>query len=211
LIPKKPRELIFLAEIHFVNWQTECFRLQENCRAAIRCFFLPSATNLALLVNPAVPSLAEPAVLLSRAAADAAGLQLQVLHASSERDFDKIFENLSQLHAAALSIAPDNLFTAHSEQLAALTVRHALPAVYEFRRFAAAGGLMSYGSSETEYYRLVGAYTGRILKGEKPADLPVQQSTKLDLVINQKTAKALGLTIPSRFLAALTRSSNSVR
>ena len=157
---------------------------------------LPSATNMALLVNPAVPALAEPAALLSRAAADAVGLQLHILHASSERDFDAIFESLSQLHANALDIAPDNLFTAHSEQLAALSVRHALPAVYEFRRFAAAGGLMSYGSSETEYYRLVGTYTGRILKGEKPVDLPVQQSTKLELVINQKTAKALGLTIP---------------
>jgi putative ABC transport system substrate-binding protein len=161
---------------------------------------LPSATNMALLVNPAVPSLAEPAALLSRAAADATGLQLHVLHARSERDFDKIFENLSQLRAAALNIAPDNLFTAHSEQLAALSVRHALPTVYEFRRFAAAGGLMSYGSNETEYYRLVGTYTGRILKGEKPADLPVQQSTKLELVINQKTAKALGLTIPLSLL-----------
>ena len=161
---------------------------------------LPSATNMALLVNPAVPALAEPAALLSRIAADAAGLQLHVLHASSERDFDAIFENLRQLHMDALDIAPDNLFTAHSEQLAALTVRHALPAAYEFRRFATAGGLMSYGSSETEYYRLVGTYTGRILKGEKPADLPVQQTTKLELIINQKTAKALGLTIPLSLL-----------
>ena len=161
---------------------------------------LPSATNMALLVNPAVPALAEPAALLSRIAADAAGLQLHVLHASSERDFDAIFENLRQLHMDALDIAPDNLFTAHSEQLAALTVRHALPAAYEFRRFATAGGLMSYGSSETEYYRLVGTYAGRILKGEKPADLPVQQTTKLELIDNQKTAKALGLTIPLSLL-----------
>ena len=161
---------------------------------------LPAATNIALLVNPAVPALAQPAVLLSRAAADAAGLQLHVLHASSERDFDAIFDNLSQLHVDALDIAPDNFFSAHSEQLAELAVRHALPAVYEFRRFAAAGGLMSYGSSETEAFRLVGTYTGRILKGEKPADLPVQQATKLELVINQKTAKALGLTIPLSLL-----------
>ena len=157
---------------------------------------LPSATNMALLVNPAVPALAEPAALLSRAAADAAGLQLHVLHASSERDFDAVFEKLGQLHADALAIAPDTLFTAKSEQLAALTVRHALPAVYESRRFVAAGGLMSYGSSETEYYRLVGTYTGRILKGEKPADLPVSQSTKLEFIINEKTAKSLGLAIP---------------
>jgi ABC-type uncharacterized transport system substrate-binding protein len=161
---------------------------------------LPSATTMALLVNPAVPALAEPAALLSRAAADAVGVQLHVLHASSERDFDAVFDNLSQLHANALAIAPDTLFTAKSEQLAALTVRHAVPAVYEFRRFVAAGGLMSYSSSETEYYRLVGTYTGRILKGEKPADLPVQQSTKVELIVNLKTAKAMGIAVPVSLL-----------
>jgi putative tryptophan/tyrosine transport system substrate-binding protein len=123
-------------------------------------------------------------------------VQLHVLQASSEHDFDPVFETLVKLKAGALVIAPDNFFTAHSEQLAALTVPHALPAVYEFRRFVAAGGLMSYGSSEAEYYRLMGTYTGRILKGEKPADLPVQQSTKVELIINLKTAKALGITVP---------------
>jgi len=107
-----------------------------------------------------------------------------------------IFEQLVQLHAGALVIGPDNLFTAHSERLAHLTVRHAMPAIYEFRRFAAAGGLMSYGSSETEYYRVVGTYAGRVLKGDKPADLPVQQSTKVELFLNLKTAKALGITVP---------------
>ena len=163
---------------------------------------LPSATIMALLVNPAVPALAEPTSRVSQAAAQALGLQLHILHASNESDFDAIFENLIQLHADALVIGPDNLFSAHSEQLAALAVRHALPAVYEFRRFAAAGGLMSYGSSETEYYRLVGTYVGRVLKGDKPADLPVQQSTKVELIINLKTAKALGLTVP---LSLLTR------
>ena len=101
---------------------------------------------------------------------------------------------------ARSSSPPDTLFTAHSKQLAALTVRHALPAVYEFRQFAAAGGLMSYGTSETEYYRLVGTYAGRILKGDKPADLPVQQSTKVELIINLKTAKALGITFPITLL-----------
>ena len=161
---------------------------------------LPSATIMALLVNPAVPTLAEVAVRLSQAAAHAAGLQLHVLNVNSERDFDTVFETLIQLHVSALAIAPDNLFTAHCEQIAALTVRHALPAVYEFRQFVAAGGLMSYGSSDTEYYRLIGTYTGRILKGDKPADLPVQQSTKLELSINLKTAKALGLTIPLTLL-----------
>ena len=157
---------------------------------------LPSATIMALLVNPAVPALAEPTSRVSQAAAQALGLQLHILHASNESDFDAIFENLIQLHADALVIGPDNLFSAHSEQLAALAVRHALPAVYEFRRFAAAGGLMSYGSSETEYYRLVGTYVGRVLKGDKPADLPVQQSTKVELIINLKTANALGITVP---------------
>ena len=157
---------------------------------------LPSATIMALLVNPVVPANAEPASRTSQAAARALGLQLHVVHASSERDFDAIFESVIQLHAGALAIAPDNLFTAHSEQLAALTIRHALPAIYEFRRFAAAGGLMSYGTNETEYYRLVGTYVGRILKGDKPADLPVQQSTKVELIINLKTAKALGITVP---------------
>ena len=118
------------------------------------------------------------------------------MHASSDRDFDAVFEKLRQVRAGALVIAPDNMFNAHMQQLAALTVHHAIPAIYEFRRFAEAGGLMSYGSNETEYYRLVGTYAGRILKGDKPADLPVQQSTKVELYLNLKTAKALGITVP---------------
>jgi putative tryptophan/tyrosine transport system substrate-binding protein len=157
---------------------------------------LPSVTIMGLLVNPAVPALAEPALRISQAAAAALGLQLHVLHASSERDFDAIFEKLIELHAGALVIAPDNLFNAHIGQLAALALRHALPAVYEFRRFVAAGGLISYGSSETEFYGLVGNYAGRILKGDNPADMPVQQSTKIELIISLKTAKALGITVP---------------
>jgi putative ABC transport system substrate-binding protein len=162
---------------------------------------LPSVTTMALLVNPAVPAITEPASRISQAAAHALGLQqLHVVHASSDRDFDAIFESLIQLHAGALAIAPDNLFTSHSRELAALTVRYALPAVYEYRQFVTAGGLMSYGSSETEFYRLVGTYAGRILKGDKPADLPVQQSTKVELIINMKTAKALGLTVPITLL-----------
>jgi len=156
----------------------------------------PLATIMALLVNPSVPDLAGAAARVSQEAAHAAGVQLHVLNASSERDFDTVFETLTQLHVGALAIAPDNLFTAQSEQLAALTFRHSLPAIYEFREFVAAGGLMSYGSSEKEYYSLIGTYTGRILKGDKPADLPVLQSTKVELIINLKTAKALGLTIP---------------
>jgi putative tryptophan/tyrosine transport system substrate-binding protein len=157
---------------------------------------LPSATSMALLVNPTVPDTAEPATRLAQETARATGLQLHVLDAKTERDFDSVFETLSNLHVSALVIAPDNLFTANSERLAELTVRHALPAVYQFRRFVAAGGLMSYGSDESEYFRLVGTYAGKVLRGNKPADLPVQQSTKLELMINLKTAKALGLTIP---------------
>ena len=129
---------------------------------------LPSVSTMALLANPAVPALAKRSSRISRMAAQDLGLQLHVVSVSSDRDFDAIFEKLTQLHAGALVIAPDNLFTAHTKELAALTVRHALPAVYEFREFAAAGGLMSYGTSETEYYRLIGTYAGRILKGDKP-------------------------------------------
>jgi putative ABC transport system substrate-binding protein len=157
---------------------------------------LPSVTSMALLVNPAVPVIAEPVSRLSQAAAQALGLQLHIVHASSDRDFDAVFEQLVQRRVGALAISPDNFFTAHSEQLATLTVRHAMPTVYEFREFAAAGGLMSYGSSETEYYRLVGTYAGRVLKGDKPANLPVQQSTKVELFLNLKTAKALRITVP---------------
>jgi putative tryptophan/tyrosine transport system substrate-binding protein len=157
---------------------------------------LPAVTSVALLVNPAVPAIAEPVSRLSQAAAQALRLQLHIVHASSDRDFDAVFASLIERRVGALAISPDNLFTAHSEQLAKLTVRHGMPAVYEFREFAAAGGLMSYGSNETEYYRLVGTYAARVLKGDKPADLPVQQSTKVELFLNLKTAKALGITVP---------------
>jgi putative tryptophan/tyrosine transport system substrate-binding protein len=157
---------------------------------------LPSVTSMALLINPATPALAEPLSRISRVAAKALGLQLHIVHASSDRDFDAIFERLIELRVGALVIAPDSLFSNHKEQLAKLTVRHAIPAIYQYREFAAAGGLMSYGTSETEYYRLVGTYAGRVLKGDKPADLPVQQSTKVELFLNLKTAKALGITVP---------------
>jgi putative tryptophan/tyrosine transport system substrate-binding protein len=157
---------------------------------------LPSVTSMALLVNPSVPTAAGPVSRSSQVAAQALGLQLHTVHASSDRDFDAVFETLTQLRVGALVIGPDTLFTSHSEQLAKLTVRHKMPAIYEFREFAAAGGLMSYSSSETEYYRLVGTYAARVLKGDKPADLPVQQSTKFELFLNLKTAKALGITVP---------------
>src|SRR5262245_6529549 len=157
---------------------------------------LPSVNSMALLVNPAVPANAESVSRSSQAAAQALGLKLHIVHASTDRDFDAVFERLIQLRVGALVIGPNNFFTSHSGELAKLTVRHEMPAIYQFREFVAAGGLMSYGSSEPEYYRLVGTYAGRVLKGDKPADLPVQQSTKVELFLNLKTARALGITVP---------------
>jgi putative ABC transport system substrate-binding protein len=135
-----------------------------------------------------------------QAAARILGVQLHVLHASTERDFDAVFATLAQLRAGALVISTDAMFLSRSLQLAALMLRHAVPTIYEDRAFVAAGGLMSYGGSTPDIYRIAGTYTGRILKGEKPADLPVQQATRIELIINLKTAKALGLTIPTALL-----------
>ena len=133
-------------------------------------------------------------------AASSLGLDVHVLSAGSERDFDTVFAKLGELRAAALMISADPLFTSHSEQLAALAVRHAIPTIYARREFAAAGGLLSYGSDITDSYHLAGVYTGRVLKGEKPADLPVQQATKVELIINLKAAKALGVNVPLTIL-----------
>jgi len=161
---------------------------------------VPAATVMALLVNPAYPA-AETQSRDMQAAARTLGLQLHVLHASTERDFDTAFATLVQLRAGALVIGTDAFFINRSELLAALALRHAVPAIFQFREFVAAGGLMSYAGSVRDDYRLVGIYTGRILKGEKPADLPVQQGTKFELFINLKTAKALGLDVPPTLLA----------
>ena len=133
-------------------------------------------------------------------AARAHGLKLHVLQVSTARDFDAAFATLIQLRADGLVIGPQALFSTRSEQLAKLALQHAVPTIFQFHPFTAAGGLMSYGSSDTDAYRLAATYTGRILKGEKPADLPVQQSTKIELIINLKTAKALGLTVPLSLL-----------
>jgi ABC-type uncharacterized transport system substrate-binding protein len=157
---------------------------------------VPTARAVAFLVNPADPAVAEQQVRDSQAAAHTLGLNLHVLNASTESDFDGVFVNVIQLRVGGLVIAGHRFFTAHSEQLAALALRHAVPTVHTNRRFVAAGGLASYGGSITDSYRLAGVYTGRILKGEKPADLPVQQGTKVELYINLKTAKALGITVP---------------
>ena len=158
---------------------------------------LPAARVIALLVNPTNPTVAEPQEREVLAAARALGLEVRVLQAAnSERDFDGVFAKLIELHAAGLVISADALFTSQSQQLAALAVRHAVPAVHARREFAMVGGLLSYGSEITDSYRVAGLYTGRILKGDKPADLPVQQATKVELVINLKSAKALGIAIP---------------
>jgi putative ABC transport system substrate-binding protein len=157
---------------------------------------VPTASVMALLVKPADPTLAETQSREVLSAAHTLGLELHVLNASTERDFDAVFAKLIQLRAGGLVISSDPFFNSRSKQLAALAVRHAVPAIYQYHEFAAAGGLMSYGSSLTDMYRQAGVYTGRILKGDKPAELPVIQATKVELIINLKTAKALGLTIP---------------
>jgi putative ABC transport system substrate-binding protein len=161
---------------------------------------VPTAIIIAVLVNPTNP-LTEALLRDLQAAARTLGLQLHVLHASTERDFDTVFATLAQQRPGALVISTDTFFVSRSEQLAALTIRHAVPTIFQDRAFAAAGGLMSYGGSTADAYRQAGVYTGRILKGEKPADLPVVQSTKVELVINLKTAKSLGLTVPPTLLA----------
>ena len=162
---------------------------------------VPAATVLAVLVNPANPTLAEPMTSELKRVAPALGLHLHGLHASSERGIDIAFETLPKLQASALVIGTDPFFVTRSEKLAELTVRHAVPAIFHYRRFAASGGLMSYGGDLPDMYRMIGVYTGRILKGEKPGDLPVQQSTKVELIIDLKTAKALGIEIPPTLLA----------
>jgi ABC-type uncharacterized transport system substrate-binding protein len=156
---------------------------------------VPAATIIGLLVNPTSPTLAEPITRNLQEASRTLGLKLHVLHASTEREIEKAFATLLQLRAGALVISPDPFFVTQSEQLAALALRQAMPAIFQYRPFAAAGGLVSYGGSIADAYRTAGVYTGRILKGEKPADLPVQQSTKVELIINLKTAKSLGLTV----------------
>ena len=161
---------------------------------------VPTAKVVALLVNPANPTVAETQLREVRSAARTLGLDLHVLNASTESDFEVIFANLIQLRAGGLVIAADPLFAGRSKQLGELTVRHAVPAISGRRDFAVAGGLLSYGADIGESYRLAGIYTGRVLKGDKPANLPVQQSTKVELYINLKTAKALGLNVPNTLI-----------
>lgn len=162
---------------------------------------VPKATVLALLVNPENAATTERYSREVKAATRLLGLDLHVLEATSRRDFDAVFARLGELAARALVIVPDSLFISHIEELARLTLRHGLPAIYPFREFAAAGGLASYGTDLADTYRLAGIYTGRILEGEKPAELPVQQATKVTLVVNLRAAKILGLALPPTLLA----------
>jgi putative ABC transport system substrate-binding protein len=156
---------------------------------------IPTATTIGALVNPSNPN-AQVQTRELQPAGRALGVKLELLNATSERDFDGVFARLAELKAGGLVIGTDGLFISRGAELGALASRHAIPAIFQFRAFAAAGGLMSYGGSLTDMYRASGVYTGRILKGEKPADLPVQQVTKVELILNLKTAKALGLSIP---------------
>ena len=161
---------------------------------------VPTANAIALLINPTSSLISERITRELQSSARALGVQLHIVQASTERDFDPAFATLAQTGVSGLVIAPDALFISRSDQLAALTLRHAVPTITQFREFVAAGGLMSYGGSFTETARQVGVYTGRILRGEKPADLPVRQLTRVELIINLKTAKALGITVPLSLL-----------
>jgi putative ABC transport system substrate-binding protein len=161
---------------------------------------VPQATVIALLVNPNI-AITEGVIREVQAAARAKGMHLPILKASSETEIDAAFGTLVQLHAGALVIGPDPFFSSRREQLLALLLRDAVPAIYHLREFAAAGGLISYGASLTAVFRQAGIYAGKILKGAKPADLPIQQPTTFELVVNLKTAKELGLTVPQSLLA----------
>ena len=160
---------------------------------------VPSATRVALLVNPANPN-SENLLQEVNAAGRVRGMEVYVLYAKTEHDLDAVFTRLREMRIDALVIGVDALFNSRTQQLAKLAVQHALPTIHTIREFVAAGGLASYGSPLADVYRQVGVYTGRILKGEKPGDLPVQQATRVELIINLKTAKALGLTVPLSLL-----------
>jgi len=161
---------------------------------------VPAATLFGLLANPTNPANAQPSIKLVKAAADSLGLQLQILNASTEQDFDTAFATLGKLHAGGMVISNDTFYVTREKQLAAVAARYGIPAVAQSREFAVAGGLMSYSGNFAETHRQAGIYTGRILKGEKPSDLPVVRSTQVELFINLKTAKKLGLTMPLSIL-----------
>ena len=171
-------------------------------RLELLCELVPQATVIALLVNPDnLVTGREQYIRLMQEAARVQGVQLPVLKARTEGELDMAFASLGQLQAGGLVVSSDGFFNSWNEQLAALASRYAIPAIFERRQFAVAGGLISYGIDYPPLEREAGIYVGRILKGEKPADLPVQQPTVFELVVNLKTAKALGLTVPPYILA----------
>jgi putative ABC transport system substrate-binding protein len=172
----------------------------ETKRIGLLRELVPAATRIAVLANPAYRS-TDVQLKEVEEAARTLGLQIEILRASSESDLDAAFARLPELKVGALQVCADPFFNSRRDQIVALAARHALATIYEQREFAVAGGLASYGTSLTDAYRQIGIYAGRILKGDKPADLPVMQSTKFDLVLNLKTAKALGLTVPDKLLA----------
>jgi putative tryptophan/tyrosine transport system substrate-binding protein len=169
-------------------------------RLALLYELVPSAARFGILVNPKNP-VTESAITEARAAAAKIGREVEILTATNDLDLEAVFSDLMQKHVGALLVTPESFFYVRREKLASLAMRHSIPAIYWDRSLVEAGGLMSYGSSLAEMYRQVGIYVGRILKGEKPGDLPVMQPTKFQLVINVKTANALGLTIPETLLA----------
>jgi putative ABC transport system substrate-binding protein len=162
---------------------------------------VPAASTFALLINPTNPFASEDFSRDVQAAAGTLGQRILVLTASTEREIDSAFATLVQQRVGALTVSPDAFFDSRRDQIVALTARHAIPAIYDRRETVLAGGLMSYGTNSADAYRQAGGYTARILKGEKPADLPVMQPTKFEFVINLKTAKTLGLTFPAGLLA----------
>jgi putative ABC transport system substrate-binding protein len=157
---------------------------------------VPATTEFAVLINPTSPNLAEAQTKDLQAAARALNLQIHFLNASTDREFEPAFTKIAELNAGGLVISSDSFFFAHIEQLAALAAQHKVPAIFGFREFPAAGGLMSYGADLADQHRTIGGYVGRILKGEKPAELPVEQSIRVQLVLNLKTAKTLGIKLP---------------
>jgi putative ABC transport system substrate-binding protein len=167
----------------------------EGKRLGLLRELVPQATTIAALVNPANANTDNQSKELKEAARTL-GLQLHVLNAGSEREIETAFATLTQIRAGALAVASDPFLFARRQQLIVLAARHAVPAIYEWREFAEAGGLVSYGTSLTEAYHQAGSYAGRILKGEKPSDLPVVQTTKFEFVINLTVAKVLGLDVP---------------
>jgi putative ABC transport system substrate-binding protein len=163
---------------------------------------VPTATDFAVLINPTSPNLAEAQTKDLQAAARSLNLRIHLLNASTEREFQTAVSKFAELHAGGLVISSDSFFFAHIEQLAVLVAQNRMPAIFGFREFPAAGGLMSYGADLADQHRTIGGYVGRILKGEKPADLPVQQSIKVQLVVNLKAAKTLGIKVPQTLQVA---------